>query len=60
MKMLAMSDPDHDTEAEPNDDETDDTKQAYDVLLGDRNAETAIPWPYHQGIKTCLQGYPHL
>ena len=34
MKMLAMSDPDHDTEAEPNDDETDDTKQAYDVLWG--------------------------
>ena len=29
-------------------------------FLWDTNAETAIPWPYLQGIKTCLRGYPHL
>ena len=34
MRMLAISDPDHDTEAEPNDVETDDTKHAYDVFWG--------------------------
>ena len=29
-------------------------------FLWDTNAETAIPWPYLQGVKTCLRGYPHL